>query len=771
MPPQKSAPVHSCYKEGQCIQCSYQPGKNTSNWSKQYHIKHHHPLLYKELIEKKQQDLRASASASSEPVSSTPAAKKRRSEQTSLDYSMKIAGNKALIHIIAIKMACLGLPLQLIERHDFLDLLYAFRASTDAPPTRQTLRLAQTIAAQQLRQQVLNAIRRQSVSAPVTIAYDGWTNVKQEKVTNVIPLCGGKAYYWQSIVNTVERNTAEWVSTRLKDSLDSLADEGVMIVAIVADNESVNQATYKRLVVEFPFLVQVPCAAHTLQLIVKKIINLPVCKKVVTDMTKILSAFSSNKSLRHELILSQSRSPQQLTLVKPCDTRWSSSYYAAERMVKLRNHIEIIIQDKDDIQLEHSFWLNLMSLVECLKPYQAATDVLQADNALLYTVYTQFSSLLITLNALQSNDFLYQEKAAMVDILKSYWMKNINVQAVITCAHLSFDANTTTIFDLADRTTAQAWFEGWAVDYLMHYELSEMKTRQSVLGAVQSQFGSFIVKGDMFSDLTDRIDNNKQKSLECNKKAATEGKPAHYFFNPKEIWNQYVTSAPEITHAAIALLSIVPSEAAVERSFSLQDMIHSKRRNRLKASSVQSEMFIRWNYHALHQTLESQGNYIELNDYNCEQSPAAIPGLFAGLIAAEHKQVPDAPHNDQQQREEESGMMEDQEEVEEKEEEERGEEELQEEEEEEEQQEEEEEEEEEGAEEEQSILPDPALSPTDKFIKYYIKKYKVHAKYNWKDRILQLEVEAAAWKINDMTEVLRKKIMRVVEGRLQEVQL
>ena len=43
---------------------------------------------------------------------------------------------------------------------------------------------------------------------PVTLALDGWTNVNHNKVTNLILLSGGRAYYWKSIVNSLEHNTA-----------------------------------------------------------------------------------------------------------------------------------------------------------------------------------------------------------------------------------------------------------------------------------------------------------------------------------------------------------------------------------------------------------------------------------------------------------------------------------------------------------------------------------------------------------------------------------
>ncbi len=51
----------------------------------------------------------------------------------------------------------------------------------------------------------------------------------------------------------------------------------------------------------------------------------------------------------------------------------------------------------------------------------------------------------------------------------------------------------------------------------------------------------------------------------------------------------------ELAKVAIALLSVAASEASVERSFSLQGAVHSKQRNRLHDSTVESEMFVRFN--------------------------------------------------------------------------------------------------------------------------------------------------------------------------------
>jgi hypothetical protein len=56
----------------------------------------------------------------------------------------------------------------------------------------------------------------------------------------------------------------------------------------------------------------------------------------------------------------------------------------------------------------------------------------------------------------------------------------------------------------------------------------------------------------------------------------------------------------ELAKVATVLLQIPSSEAAVERTFSAQDAIHTKKRNRLHDATVQASMFIAFNYRQLH---------------------------------------------------------------------------------------------------------------------------------------------------------------------------
>ena len=96
------------------------------------------------------------------------------------------------------------------------------------------------------------------------------------------------------------------------------------------------------------------------------------------------------------------------------------------------------------------------------------------------------------------------------------------------------------------------------------------------------ELGDFLGRIGDFTTVQERLDTAKDKSES---------------FDPINIWNGYPGAL--LTRVARALLSITASEAAVERSFSAQDAVHTKRRNRLLDESVQMEMFVKFNYRAL----------------------------------------------------------------------------------------------------------------------------------------------------------------------------
>ena len=218
--------------------------------------------------------------------------------------------------------------------------------------------------------------------------------------------------------------------------------------------------------------------------------------------------------------------------------------------------------------------------------------MLQADSSTLLDTYKQFKQLQQHVNRLHSTDFLYPSKDAIINAILDMWDKHINLNAVVICAHLSFDDAADLLF--ADKLDpAQEWFVRFATQYAVYWSLTDYAEPDQVKRAADMEWTSFLAKaGSGFEKLAGRVTDMKKTVP----------------FEPKRVWLKQRAAAPIISHAAIAILSVAGSEAAVERTFSVQALVHSDRRNRLSDASVEAEMFIRTNERLLADSSNSSGS-------------------------------------------------------------------------------------------------------------------------------------------------------------------
>jgi hypothetical protein len=306
-------------------------------------------------------------------------------------------------------------------------------------------------------------------------------------------------------------------------------------------------------------------------------------------MNELINIFIKIKSCRTTLIESQTpHTKKPLCILRPCDTRWSSSYYAALRLQELQVHVNMIHPKPA------SFWLGLNDVIQLLKPFEVATNVLQSDAASLFTVYVQFVNVIQALKSLDNSTMLGNNRSDALNIIVKYWTKHINSNAIIISAMFNFDDSYKTIFTQQQILAAKNWFVSFAAEYLIYYKIvtTTEKDKNKLKTTVKLQLQSFLRRGNVFVNLSDEIKEMK----------------GHPGYHPKNIWFEYVENANEITQAAIAILSMNATEAAVERSFSTQNRVHSNARNRLLDSSVEEEMMIKFNKQTLHDALNKKSS-------------------------------------------------------------------------------------------------------------------------------------------------------------------
>ena len=507
-----------------------------------------------------------------------------------------------------------SLPLSLIESPYFLSMIDNCRTSRSVLPTRKTLRIEQRALHDQRRLQLLDVLSSPQVCA--TIAIDGWTNVRHDKVTNILPIVEGRAYYWAGVVNSNEKNDARWLCSNIRPIFDSLINN-VKIVAVVMDNEAVNrlvnvQTAQARHAFCHPCSVRLPHHPALRQQNFRLVGSARCTRRHAQDLqavrskgqaslTKIQEAWPMSRSLR---------------LIKPCDTRWSSSLYAGRRLLTLRKAIDLVLPD-----IELDFWSNLQSLCDFLKPFQIATDACQKDTSTLVDVFRQVSVILQHLNQMKESIPFFASQQPAKNLILRQWKQHVKVDAVASTAMFSFSDDYERLYTQEERDSAQAFFFTFAVECLMFYQLS-MRNADEVRRQLKIQW----------SDLSRR-----QGSFVSLDKEITDFTSSAGLVDVKGVWGMFKGKAPELHACAMALLSITASEAAVERSFSAQDIVHSKRRNRVDDEQVEAEMFIKVNTLALSRDVHVRPSWQELDEAaeTIEELPAEH--LFAPYHRCETK--------------------------------------------------------------------------------------------------------------------------------------
>ena len=151
-------------------------------------------------------------------------------------------------------------------------------------------------------------------------------------------------------------------------------------------------------------LRHVGCFAHTLQLAVEDGLKVPQIAKTLSVSRQLVSHFNHSLLATNALLNKQTSTPK-LKLVQDIQTRWNSSFYMLQRLLKLRVPIYTVIFDEsvtkvgDRVRLDikDSYWKIIEDSIPVLEPLAQITEVLGKENeptasavyVLLFKVFKQ----------------------------------------------------------------------------------------------------------------------------------------------------------------------------------------------------------------------------------------------------------------------------------------------------------------------------------------------------------------------------------------------
>jgi len=179
------------------------------------------------------------------------------------------------------------------------------------------------------------------------------------------------------------------------------------------------------------------------------------------------------------------------------------------------------------------------------------------------------------------------------------------------------------------------WLHGWGADFFSFYQNQFQRivgnNRTSILGNIKRQLVMFEGGVHDFSDKLSDMETLTKK-IPSNSFLYDPQNPDREQTDWKLFWTKYYRKCPELSILSLCLLSIGISEAACERSFSIQKLTHSDIRNRLSADIVEAEMRIRFNK-------KMSERIIGLNEIKREDEDDIIPEITLEIGADDEDAV------------------------------------------------------------------------------------------------------------------------------------
>ena len=280
----------------------------------------------------------------------------------------------------AIALATNGISHLTIESPHFIEAITKSQSlNKENIPSRYKIKESVIQNAEIIHSNIIKKFRENKCD--VTLCTDGWTNVNKTKIFNLVALESNIPYLMYSLESVYVSNTTEKIIEILRPKIIKLLEEQIRIVAISVDNEASMNSAVNKICAEFPFIIHIPCGAHTFQLCMKHICEHPSISKHVTKAKQIIDIFLKDKTNRIQLRQHQMTSNKQpLKIIDYSNTRWSYIIRSIERLLELKEIISMMTGEND-------CWEDLKKLCIFLQPFKIATNEIQSDSANLNTKY------------------------------------------------------------------------------------------------------------------------------------------------------------------------------------------------------------------------------------------------------------------------------------------------------------------------------------------------------------------------------------------------
>ena len=166
---------------------------------------------------------------------------------------------------------------------------------------------------------------------------DAWSEWKRRSIMNVCTNCADGTTFIGSKEMSAVSHTSEVIFELVDQAIEDIGPENV--VQVVTDNASNNMGAKKLLEEKRPNIFWTSCAAHTINLMMQGIGNMPQFKKVV-DKAKAFTIFVYNHTRTLECMRHFTEGKE---VVRPGVTRFASNFLTLNSMQEKKDQLRKMV--------------------------------------------------------------------------------------------------------------------------------------------------------------------------------------------------------------------------------------------------------------------------------------------------------------------------------------------------------------------------------------------------------------------------------------------
>ena len=418
----------------------------------------------------------------------------------------------------------------------------------------------------------------------VTLISDGWSGVQKKHVLNLL-LATPEPLFLRNIDTKEDSVTGEYQFQIFAETIDAYGGMG-KVPAVVTDNAKTMRKTWSLLRARYHGLFTYGCAPHGLQLHAQDLCKMPDLSKLVDKMSIINNWFSRHLQAGGRATLNRLQIATAGKTSAPPDPgttrKWNGQVTSAEwHLANRQVLVSLVTEDAFDassaaakelratvLDLLDEFWPLLPQFVELMTPLRLAIQSLQGNHATLSDVMGAWLRIHNTQTLLVDSAtclFSAATKASVKSIFRSRFSFLYHPAHLVAFA---LDPRYAKVCKAAP-SVIRHWLR----------QLYGADAGDDVLVALVSEYGMF------------RASATDPQHQDIWAPSVTA--------DPVRWWRSWGDEYPTLRPFALKLLSLPPSAAAAERNWSTQDMIISKRRNRLAAPRAEKLVYIYFNSRSL----------------------------------------------------------------------------------------------------------------------------------------------------------------------------